>query len=87
MGHYDFLYGGNKRLVGETEERSTPFPLRTHSIHISKTSILIFCYNPFGVIILLVPAYTPQIDVYHVVNIVSATAPRSLERSSPCLCD
>ena len=66
-------------------EGTSSFPLRVHSVHISKTCEIISSYCPFRMILCLLPLDISHLHPHHVCHFVRGLTPGLGERSAPSL--
>lgn len=70
---------------GQAVEGTSSFPLRVHSVHISKTCEIVSSYCPFWVILCLLPLDISHLHPHHVCHFIGSLAPGLGERSAPSL--
>jgi hypothetical protein len=85
VGDDDALEGSHQRRIREAVECSSPLPLRTHPVHISKAGVVGLPQHPLRVIVLLGPGYACHVYVDHVQDLMAISAPCLLDWPPPGL--
>jgi len=85
MWYNNTLNCSHESGLHQTEECSSSLPLRCHSVHITVTSEIVSTHYPLRMIILLVPNYAFQFQIYYVQDLMRIRTPCLLNRSSPSL--
>jgi hypothetical protein len=83
MRNYHLLDCRYEGGVVQAEKGTTSLPLAGHPVHVPETGVQTARQDPLGVVVLLVPGNPCHADIDHIVDLIVAPAPGTLNGSAP----